>query len=162
MNCADFSPDSLLIVTGSRDNTARLWEVASGKLLATFTGHENAVVHVVFSPDGTKIATGSIDQTVRLWEVTSGKLLTTLIGHRISISSMAFSPEGRFLITGDYYGRIFLWLVDELECGRLISNYVTSDQIKAFHWYDETHVIVADAGGPSFCPHLYLLKLEGI
>src|SRR5262245_63014830 len=54
-----FSPDGKLVLTGSSDNTARLWDAAGGKLVATLSGHERSVNAVTFSPDGKLVLTGS-------------------------------------------------------------------------------------------------------
>ncbi len=64
-----FSPDGSHLATASGDAIVRLWDTASGKLLATLTGHEDRVVHVAFSPDGKRLATASFDQTARLWRI---------------------------------------------------------------------------------------------
>jgi dipeptidyl aminopeptidase/acylaminoacyl peptidase len=84
---AVFSPDGRRVLTASgglifsEDNTARLWEAESGKLLATFQGHTNSVSSAVFSPDGRRVLTASNDSTARLWEAESGKLLAAFQGH---------------------------------------------------------------------------------
>lgn len=65
----DFSPDGQLLVTGSWDNTVRLWRVSDGKQLQTWRGHSTFVESVAFSPDGKLVASGSLDNTVRLWQV---------------------------------------------------------------------------------------------
>ncbi len=35
-----FDPSGRMLASGSGDNTVKLWEVASGKLLRTLEGHE--------------------------------------------------------------------------------------------------------------------------
>ena len=76
-----FSPDGARVLTGSDDNTARLWDAASGKPIATLSGHTGSVDAVAFSPDGARVLTGSDDNTARLWDAASGKPVATLGGH---------------------------------------------------------------------------------
>ena len=48
-----FSPDGTRIVSGSDDNTIRLWDAATHQAIGTpLTGHERSVRSVTFSPDG--------------------------------------------------------------------------------------------------------------
>jgi WD40 repeat protein len=61
------SPDSRKILSGSADHTARVWDAASRKTIATLRGHADEVTAVAWSPDGKLIATGSRDRSVRLW-----------------------------------------------------------------------------------------------
>ena len=68
VNSATFSPDGSKVLTGSLDNTAKLWDL-NGNLLTTFQGHESMVWSATFSPDGAKVLTGSWDNTAKLWEL---------------------------------------------------------------------------------------------
>ena len=70
-----FSPDGARILTGSADNTARLWDAKTGVELAALKGHTDAVFSVAFSPDGARILTGSADSTARLWDHRQGQVL---------------------------------------------------------------------------------------
>ena len=73
-----FSPDGMRIVSGSDDNTVRLWDAASGAQLAVLRGHEDEVNSVAFSPDGTRIVTGGGDTfinlpgEVKVWDAQKG------------------------------------------------------------------------------------------
>ena len=58
MSSAAFSADGKLVLTGSWDHTARLWDAESGKELRTFAGHADGVYSVAFAPDGRQVLTG--------------------------------------------------------------------------------------------------------
>ena len=58
---------------GSGDRTVKLWDVATGKLLASLQGHTGGVYSVAWSPDGKTLASGSDDRTVKLWDAAVGK-----------------------------------------------------------------------------------------
>src|SRR6187431_2797383 len=60
-----FSPDGRRIVSGSYDNTVRVWDAATGQPVGQpFTGHTKSVSGVSFSPDGKRIVSSSNDGTV--------------------------------------------------------------------------------------------------
>jgi WD40 repeat protein len=102
---AVFSPDGKLALTASYDNTARLWDVKTGKELQVLNGHTESVSSAVFSPDGTLALTASSDKTARIWDVSTGKELQVLSGHNIGINSAVFSPDGTLALTASYDSR---------------------------------------------------------
>ena len=106
---AVFSPDGRRVLTASDDNTARLWEAGSGKLLAAF--QTGGVRSAVFSPDGRRVLTASGDWTARLWKAESGQILTTFKGHTDQVTSAVFSPDGRRVLTASSDETARLWPV---------------------------------------------------
>jgi len=112
-----FSPDGQQIVTGSWDQTAKVWEAASGRELLTLKGHSAPIWCVVFSPDGRQIVTGSWDGTANVWEAASGRVILTLKGHSAPIRSVAFSPDSQSIATGSWDQTAKLW---ESASGRLL------------------------------------------
>ena len=70
-----FSPDGALIVTGSEDRSARIWDsVTSRPVGVPLKGHTGKVLNASISvPDGARIVTASEDYTARLWDVATGK-----------------------------------------------------------------------------------------
>ena len=66
------------IVSGSWDNTLRVWDATSGEVLLTLEGHGGAVSACAMSPNGMRIVSGSWDNTVRVWDATSGAPLLTI------------------------------------------------------------------------------------
>jgi WD40 repeat protein len=99
INSAVFSPDGKLALTASWDNTARLYELSTGKELQVLSGHTNHVNSAVFSPDGNLALTASSDSTARIYEVSTGKERQVLRGHKSSVNSAVFSPDGKLALT---------------------------------------------------------------
>ena len=69
MLAAALSPDGQRALSGSYDQTLKLWDLASGRTLQTFSGHRDWVQSVAFSPDGRRALSGSVDTTLRLWKL---------------------------------------------------------------------------------------------
>jgi WD40 repeat protein len=65
------SADGSLIATGGWDNTAKIWDAATGELLHKLEGHTSGVTCAAFLSDGRRVVTGSADQTLRIWDLTA-------------------------------------------------------------------------------------------
>jgi WD40 repeat protein/serine/threonine protein kinase/tetratricopeptide (TPR) repeat protein len=109
---AEISPDGRRIVTRA-DHTARLWEAATGKLLAELL-HDGSVVQAAFGPNGRLVATlvqrsaqAADGKTVargelRLWEAATGKEVRPRLSMDSVVYCLAFSPDGGRLATGGW------------------------------------------------------------
>ena len=64
-----YSPDGTKVVSGSTDNTVRIWDTTTGAELSILQGHSDYVRSVCYSPDGTEVVSGSDDNTVRIWNM---------------------------------------------------------------------------------------------
>jgi WD40 repeat protein len=106
---AAFSPDGLRIVTASVDQTARIWNAASGKEIAILRGHDREVRSAAFSPDGSRIVTASADKTARVWDAAAAKEIAVLRGHDRELTSAAFSPDGLRIVTASFDNTARIW-----------------------------------------------------
>ena len=100
------SPDGTKVLTWIYLDQVRLWDVATGAELRSFS----TIGHVAFSPDGAKVLTGftnTVPETgktygvTKLWNAVTGALVNTFTGPEgSSVGSVAFSPDGTQLLTG--------------------------------------------------------------
>jgi eukaryotic-like serine/threonine-protein kinase len=95
---AVFSPDGSLVLTASRDGTARLWRTADGALEATLSHPgRSQLYHACFSPGGDRIVTCATDATAIVWDTTTRRLRTVLRGFGGAVSHFAFDPTGTWM-----------------------------------------------------------------
>ena len=142
-----WSPDSSKIVSGSLDDTVRIWEASSGRLLRTLTGgNTSQVLSVSWSPDGRKIVSGSKDDTVRIWEASSGRLLHTLTGHTGNVLSVSWSPDGSKIVSGSDDHTVRIW---EAPSGRLLSTLTGHmGNVTSVSWSPDGSKIVSGSNRP--------------
>ncbi|KAF9430724.1 hypothetical protein BGZ76_000729 [Entomortierella beljakovae] len=87
--CIQFDDDK--IVSGSRDNTIKIWDLTSEVCLRTYVGHTASVLCLQY--DDTRIVSGSSDTTIIVWDLETGKILQRLSGHADSVLSLRFEKD---------------------------------------------------------------------
>lgn len=103
-----FSPDGKRAISASEDRTLKLWDVAAGECLRTWSGHRRPVNACGFSPDGNIAISASGDHTLRFWSTTTGEGIYTLNAHTHRVLSCTFSPDGK-LVASSSWNVIALW-----------------------------------------------------
>jgi WD40 repeat protein len=109
-----WSQDGSKLLTGSYDNSARLWQVENGES-QEFRGHDWWVWSARFSSDEKRIVTGSQDGSAIVWDVETGAASAPFLGHTGPVYAAEFSPEGEFVATASYDKRVLLWRPSDLQ-----------------------------------------------
>jgi WD40 repeat protein len=97
---ASFALDGRRVVTASEDNTAQVWDAATGNRVAVLEGHSGRLLAAAFSPDGRRVITASTDHTARLWNIKQGTPSAIILEHGAVVRTAAFSPDGVHVVTG--------------------------------------------------------------
>jgi WD40 repeat protein len=110
------SPEGKQGVSGSSDNTLRLWDLESGECLRILAGHTATVSTVSITPNGKTAFSGSDDGTLRVWNLENGKCLKTLKGHTRPVKSVSVTPDGKKAVSGSEDKTFRVWDVITGEC----------------------------------------------
>jgi WD40 repeat protein len=82
--------------------TIKVWEVATGKCLATLELPENLYIgDILFLSDGKTLISGGMDKLIRLWDTETWKQRAAFKSNRASIHCLALSPDATTLASGD-------------------------------------------------------------
>ncbi len=107
-----YSRDGKELLSGSYDNTARLWDVADATS-RVLRGHEWWVCSAAFSPDERQVVTACQDGSVMIWDVPADKSdpvpALTFLGHTGPVCAAQFSPDGQWVASAGYDKRVLVW-----------------------------------------------------
>lgn len=121
INSVAVTPDGKRIVTGADDNTAAIWDAASGKQLKTFAGTPGAepvknrtfesksIAGVAVSPDGKVVLTGTTDGTVLIRQAANAGRIQSFKEPTGALTGVGFSDDGKFVLTTTWKGPARLW-----------------------------------------------------
>jgi WD40 repeat protein len=93
-----FSPDGSFLA-GVENNDIRLWNLASGKRMRLFQGHEQQITSLIFKPDSKGLASAGPD-AIRFWDLDSEEEAFKIETGQNPVSTMVFSQDGTILVTG--------------------------------------------------------------
>jgi WD40 repeat protein len=99
LTCVALSADGKIAVTGGLEDKVRVWEIPTGRMIATLEGTQKLLSAVAITQDGRRVAGGGDDGILRVWDVKGPPLGRTFEGHAASIFGVAFSPDGKVVAT---------------------------------------------------------------
>jgi WD40 repeat protein len=85
--CVQF--DEAKVISGSRDDTIKIWDIQSGRCLRTYRGHTGSILCLQY--DDSIIVSGSSDGNVIVWNLETGEIINTLEGHTDSVLNIRFN-----------------------------------------------------------------------
>jgi len=94
-----------VLISGSLDNTIKLWDIDSGKAARTLFGHIEGVWAV--ASDNLRLVSGSHDRTIKVWNRDEGRCTATLVGHRGAVTCLALGDDK--IVSGSDDGDVRLW-----------------------------------------------------
>jgi WD40 repeat protein/tRNA A-37 threonylcarbamoyl transferase component Bud32 len=144
-----FGAGDKVIATAS-SGLIRLWDVASGRRLASIPVPDSDIRDVCFSPNGKLLAATSGNTELGWWDVSDlrePRELQPLRGHTARIAAVAFSPDGKMLASGGYDNTLRLW---DVALGRqLVVLQGHSSVIESLAWSPDGNTIYTGSGDAS-------------
>lgn len=141
-----FSPDGLLLASGSQDRTVKVWDAATGHENATLWGHNRPIKSLGFARGCRSVVWGSDDGTMGIWEVKSRPQFSALHGqrcHREQVISVDVTLDGRRIASGSFDKTVKIW---DTETGHNIRTFEHGfcPSLVAFS-PDGRHIVAADS-----------------
>ena len=106
---AAWTADGRFVIGASKDRTARVWNAATGELVASLRGHTDSVHGLALSADGALLSTASGDGVMKLWNTSDWSLRATLRGHHGNVVACAFAPDGQRLYSSSKDRTVRVW-----------------------------------------------------
>jgi len=134
----------LLLAAGGKpvqSGAVVLFDVATGKRLASVADEPDAIIAADISPDEKLVAIGCTSRLVKLYSTEDGSLKVTIEKHTDWVTAVAFSPDGKYLATGDRIGNIHLW--DGSTGSVILPLSEHKKSVRALSWRSDSDVVAS-------------------
>lgn len=134
----------LLLAAGGKpvqNGAAVLFDVATGKPLASVGEEPDAIIAADISPSEKLVAIGCTSRLVKLYSTEDGSLKATIDKHTDWVTAVAFSPDGKYLATADRIGNIHLW--DGQTGGVILPLAEHKKSVRALSWRSDSAVLAS-------------------
>ncbi|MBN1264688.1 MAG: hypothetical protein JXA25_04295 [Anaerolineales bacterium] len=138
--CVDFSPDGASFATGGDSNLVRIWDTATGKMLAELDGHTSWVFDVDYSANGRFLASTGYDGRVNVWDTSTWELIQTV--NHSGVLRAVLSQSGDLLFSG---GNGFMLKVWDVATGEELQTIDIPSAVKAMDWTPAGDILAVGA-----------------
>lgn len=125
-----FSPDSKQFISGSKDETIKIWDLETKHEINTIQRHYATIYELEYSFDGNFIFSGG-DKTINVWNK-DGSFVKSLSGHATAVWSIGSSKDGNYLVSGSFDHNFRLWDINKGETIHIFENNKKSILATAF------------------------------
>ncbi len=133
------SPDGGVVLTGSFDYTAKLWNFVEQAEVAELNEHFGPVNAVTFLPDGSGALTASDDGSVILWNLATRAPARRFVGHGAKVMAVAVSRNGKLLASGGWDRTVRIW---DLATGENLRTIEQPSNVNALAFGDDGTLVV--------------------
>ncbi|PVH19796.1 hypothetical protein CXQ85_003654 [Candidozyma haemuli] len=121
-----FHEPTNIIAAGHNDGTIKIWDLTSGSVMVTFSGHRSSISVLQFDRTGTRVISGSADSSIIMWDLVGEEGLFKLKGHKSQITGLSFlseNPESKqddefedYVVSVSKDGLVKMWDTSSKQC----------------------------------------------
>lgn len=110
ITCFALTNDSQHVITGSKDMSLKVWQLAGGKLAQVLVGHTDHLSCIAANKD--LVVSGSRDANLIVWDIKTGSDLHTLTAHLSYVTSVQISADGTLAVSGKIINLTFIFFIN--------------------------------------------------
>ncbi|VDN55782.1 unnamed protein product [Dracunculus medinensis] len=127
ITCFNTTTNFSLLVTGSVDQSLKIWQIDTGFLIQVLVGHENGVICCAIAEDERVVISGSKDSQIIVWNVSTGDIFLS-IRTMAPVTAIYLTVDASVAISADETGWIETY---DMESGQLLSSFNVHRSIKS-------------------------------
>jgi len=152
VRCICVDPNNQFFVSGGNDRTIKFWDLATGQLKITLTGHINTIRSLILSPRHPYLFSCGDDKMIKCWDLEYNKTIRSYHGHLSGVTCMAIHPVQNVLVTGGRDSTARMWdirtkhqvqvfcghsdIVSSLGCRETEPQLITGSHDKTIRFWD--------------------------